>query len=97
MVCDVSGDDVRDCPNRDGVVTGDPAPRPRLVRHVLEKRDGRRPDRLKFLDQTRPRPLIRIGEAGSNILIKTRHRVLKTPREPERSTQKQPLTVVHMV
>lgn len=97
MVRDVPGDDVGQRTNGERVVAGDASFRPRLVRKVLEKRDGRQPDAPEFLNEVRPRSIVGMRRHYSQILVKTGQGVLISARKPKCAIEKDTFAVVHVI
>src|SRR5262245_6556400 len=97
MVGEVAGDDVYERPHGDRIVAGHATTGPRLGRKSVQKRDGRSPDGLEFLDQLCPRGIVSMSVVDGDVLVKTRERVLKTTGEPESTAEEYTLPVVNMV
>jgi hypothetical protein len=94
MMCDVAGGDVRERANRKWIAARDAAPRPRLMWHLGEQRERRRPHRAKLVDVAAQRTCIRRRSRNGDVLIEARKRAVEAACEPHRAKREHPLAVV---
>src|SRR6188768_856984 len=94
MMRDVTGADVRKRPYRHRLVARDSASVPRLVRQVIEQRDGGGTDRRELVQMAAPRALVGPSRPNHGILIEAGQRSLEPASKPEGAEGEHALRVV---
>jgi len=97
MVRHVSRNDISHRPHRERIAASYPAPPPSLRRRIPQQRNCREPHAPELLYMRGPRNPIRPRARSSNILIKSRQRLRKAARKPNRPERKGPLRIAHVI
>ncbi len=94
---DVPHGKVRQGPDREWVVTGNPAARPGIRRQGSKESHRRRSDRLELFHDAIPRAIICARSGGGDCLVETGQLALEPARKPERAKHTQALGVTQVI